>query len=165
MIIDATEILRKDSQKFKNKYEYILVDEFQDISKPRIELLKALLALNPKTKLFCVGDDWQSINGFAGSELDYFVKFDKEFQNPEELALRTNYRSSKVIVEMSNKLISYNKNKINKEVHYNIHSDLKDIRGRVIVNPEHYLDNESLRVESYVRHLKLLFLLLKNSWN
>ncbi len=156
MIIDATEILRKDSQKFKNKYEYILVDEFQDISKPRIELLKALLALNPKTKLFCVGDDWQSINGFAGSELDYFVKFDKEFQNPEELALRTNYRSSKVIVEMSNKLISYNKNKINKEVHYDIHSDLKDIRGRVIVNPEHYLDNESLRIESYVRHLKLL---------
>jgi len=54
------------------------VDEYQDISAQRLKLLKKILERNPNCKLFCVGDDWQSIMGFSGSNLNYFVNF-KEY--------------------------------------------------------------------------------------
>jgi DNA helicase-4 len=54
-----------------------LVDEFQDISGPRAELVKAVARLNPDTTVFCVGDDWQSIYRFAGSDIRYSKDFEK----------------------------------------------------------------------------------------
>ncbi|MGZ8160703.1 MAG: UvrD-helicase domain-containing protein, partial [Methylobacter sp.] len=66
-----------ESGKYPSPYSYILVDEFQDISASRARLVKALLAQNPDNGLFCVGDDWQSIYRFTGSD----VTITREFEN------------------------------------------------------------------------------------
>lgn len=100
--------------KYKNKYKYILVDEFQDVNALQVELINLLLSEN--TQLFCVGDDWQSIYGFRGSEVEYIVNFEKYFENSRIIKLDINYRSHDTIVNASNEVIKNNKYKIEKEI-------------------------------------------------
>ena len=99
---------------FQHKFKYILVDEFQDVNSLQVKLLKQL-ATN-QTQLFCVGDDWQSIYGFRGSEVDYIINFEKHFESPAIIKLGINYRSTDSIVNASNEVIKNNKFKIDKEV-------------------------------------------------
>jgi len=115
MINLAVELAKKDSQKYFNRYDHVLVDEFQDISYQRLELIRNFVNKSSNTKLFCVGDDWQSIYQFTGSDVRFFVNFKDYFQNPEITYLNSNYRSSQTIVGMSNELISNNKKQIAKE--------------------------------------------------
>jgi len=103
--------IKKD---YQNRFKYILVDEFQDVNTVQVKLLTYLL--NEKNQLFCVGDDWQSIYGFRGSNVEYIVNFEKFFKNPKIIKLNINYRSHGTIVEASNKVISHNKFKIDKEI-------------------------------------------------
>ncbi|MFN8154969.1 MAG: UvrD-helicase domain-containing protein [Bacteroidia bacterium] len=98
----------------QQRYDYILVDEFQDVNVPQVEMIKKLL--KPSTQLFCVGDDWQSIYGFRGSEVKYFIDFRKYFDDAVLHFLNTNYRSTHSIVEAGNEVIRQNKKKIEKEV-------------------------------------------------
>ncbi len=100
--------------KFRSKYKYVLVDEFQDVNNLQVELLKLLLTEN--TQLFCVGDDWQSIYGFRGSNVDYIVNFEKYFPQSTIVKLNLNYRSSSNIVAASNEVIKNNKIKVEKEI-------------------------------------------------
>lgn len=100
--------------KYKNKYDYILVDEFQDVNNLQVELIKLLLT--DKTQLFCVGDDWQSIYGFRGSNVSYIVEFENHFTNARTIKLNLNYRSTQNIVGASNEVIKNNKFKVDKEV-------------------------------------------------
>ncbi len=102
------------ADKFRKKYEYILVDEFQDVNNLQVELIKLLLTKN--NQLFCVGDDWQSIYGFRGSNVDYIINFKKHFKNAKIIKLNTNYRSTQNIVSASNELIKNNKYKVDKEI-------------------------------------------------
>jgi DNA helicase-4 len=102
------------SDKFKKQYKYILVDEFQDVNNLQVELIRLLLT--PKNQLFCVGDDWQSIYGFRGSNVDFIINFKKYFKNAEIIKLNLNYRSQQHIVGASNEVIKYNKYRINKEL-------------------------------------------------
>lgn len=99
---------------FQKKYQYILVDEFQDVNNLQVELIKLLLT--DKTQLFCVGDDWQSIYGFRGSNVSYIVEFEKHFSNSKTIKLNLNYRSTQNIVGASNEVIKHNKFKVDKEV-------------------------------------------------
>lgn len=99
---------------YRKKYEYILVDEFQDVNSLQVELIKLLLT--PQTQLFCVGDDWQSIYGFRGSNVSYIVDFEKYFSKAKTITLNLNYRSTQNIVGASNEVISNNKYKIDKEL-------------------------------------------------
>jgi len=108
---EATAELENNSELCKDIYDHILVDEYQDISAQRLGLLKKLLERNPNCKLFCVGDDWQSIMGFSGSNLNYFVNFDRYFEHPAISQIRTNYRSIKSIVEAGSQLIKNNGDK------------------------------------------------------
>ncbi len=71
-IIRASEICNRG---YRPEYDYILVDEFQDISLDRYHFLQSLRRNRPLTKLFCVGDDWQSIYRFAGSDMALFRQF------------------------------------------------------------------------------------------
>ncbi|NJN33803.1 MAG: UvrD-helicase domain-containing protein, partial [Saprospiraceae bacterium] len=96
--------------KYKGKYQYILVDEFQDVNNLQVQLIKLLLTDN--TQLFCVGDDWQSIYGFRGSNVSYIVEFEKHFANAKTITLNLNYRSTQNIVDASNEVIKHNKFKI-----------------------------------------------------
>jgi len=100
--------------KYKSKYEYILVDEFQDVNNLQVELIKLLLT--DKTQLFCVGDDWQSIYGFRGSNVSYIVEFENHFKNARTIKLNLNYRSTQNIVGASNEVIKNNKFKVDKDV-------------------------------------------------
>lgn len=109
MINVAVDLLKENKEFYKNKYDHILIDEYQDISAQRYELIKELMNKNPKCKLFCVGDDWQSIMGFAGSNLNFFINFDKYFPHPARTDLTKNYRSIKSIVEAGACIIKNNK--------------------------------------------------------
>jgi len=108
MINEAVDKLRKDNNLYAGVYDHILVDEYQDISKQRCKLIAELLRRNPKCKLFCVGDDWQSIMGFAGSNLNFFVNFGKYFEKPAVTEISTNYRSVKSIVDAGAAVIKNN---------------------------------------------------------
>ncbi len=57
------------------KLKYILIDEYQDFSKLFFDLILAIKCFNPKVQIFATGDDFQAINGFAGSDLNYFTNF------------------------------------------------------------------------------------------
>lgn len=108
MINRAIDKLRNDGSLCASIYDHILVDEYQDISKQRTKLIAELLNRNPRCKLFCVGDDWQSIMGFAGSNLNFFVNFEKYFEKPTITEISTNYRSIKSIVDAGAAIIKNN---------------------------------------------------------
>ncbi|SER56508.1 ATP-dependent helicase [Lachnobacterium bovis] len=99
---------------WQSKYQYILVDEFQDINQIQYDILK-MLAL-PENNLFIVGDDDQSIYRFRGSKPEIMLNFPKEFNNSKRVLLDTNYRCQKAIVDASLNLISYNKERFQKKI-------------------------------------------------
>ena len=100
------------ADKFRKKYRYILVDEFQDVNALQVELIKLLLT--DSNQLFCVGDDWQSIYGFRGSDVNYIINFHHHFAEAETIKLSLNYRSTENIVGASNEVIKHNKFKVDK---------------------------------------------------
>ncbi len=117
MIIKTISLFNNHTEiadKFKEKYKYILVDEFQDVNNLQVKLLKLLLTND--SQLFCVGDDWQSIYGFRGSNIDYIVNFNKYFNDSKIIKLSLNYRSTENIVGASNEVIKHNKFKIEKNL-------------------------------------------------
>lgn len=85
---------------------FVHVDEFQDFSKMFNAMTSGIRFLNPSAQFFCVGDDWQAINGFAGSDLSFFTNFDSYFRNTTTLNVRTNYRSPRAVVEVGNALMT-----------------------------------------------------------
>lgn len=84
---------------------FVLIDEFQDFSESFFELVDAVRSANQDVQFFCVGDDWQAINGFAGSELRYFADFAAYFRETSQRHVRTNYRSARSVVEAGNALM------------------------------------------------------------
>ena len=96
-IIDAIKFLRENSEDVP-QFEYVLVDEYQDVNAMQIDLLGLL---KPKN-LFVVGDPRQSIFGWRGSDINYILDFEKNHENVEVIHLTKNYRSSKEIVEFMN---------------------------------------------------------------
>jgi DNA helicase IV len=99
---------------FKNKsgggdlrdLRYIMIDEYQDFSELFYGLVSAIQRQNPQVQFFCVGDDWQAINGFAGSDLQFYRNFSTYFQPATEpLQIATNYRSATSIVNAGNALM------------------------------------------------------------
>lgn len=115
--IKAIELLKSNDeirQKFFNQYKYILVDEFQDVNKIQVNFIRTLM--NPESQLFCVGDDWQSIYGFRGSDVQYIVEFQRFFKDAKIISLQTNYRSTSNIVDASSEVIRNNKFMLDKVV-------------------------------------------------
>ena len=117
LLIRCISLLKNDNdiaKILKNKFRYVLVDEFQDVNSLQVEFIKLLLTDN--TQLFCVGDDWQSIYGFRGSDVSYIVEFEKHFNPSKIITLNINYRSTQNIVDAGNEVIKHNKFKIDKEL-------------------------------------------------
>lgn len=80
--------------------KYILVDEYQDFSKLFLKMILSVRDVCPESKLFVVGDDWQAINRFAGSDTEYFKRFTDYFpEDSRKLEITTNYRCDRRIVE------------------------------------------------------------------
>jgi DNA helicase-4 len=86
-----------------SRLRFILVDEFQDFSQMFYDLMMAIRVRDPQVRFFCVGDDWQAINAFAGSELRFFNNFDQHFAGASTSRhIATNYRSARSIVDAGN---------------------------------------------------------------
>ena len=111
-ILQATEICKND--KHPANYEYIIVDEFQDISIDRYNFLHVLRAGNPPAKLYCVGDDWQSIYRFSGSDMALFNQFADYFGPTEINKIETTYRFGEPLVGISSQFIQRNGAQIKK---------------------------------------------------
>lgn len=116
MIFNALKVLNTDQSSVFQKYDLILVDEFQDMSKSRLELIKKVYNYQINCKLMCVGDDWQSIYAFAGTNMHLFLDFKQQFTFGTIRNLTYNFRSSDLIVETGNHIISHNQNKSNKTI-------------------------------------------------
>ena len=86
--------------------KYIMIDEYQDFSLLFHKLVTAIRKQNPEALFFCVGDDWQAINSFAGADLHYYNNFTEIFKPSHILRITTNYRSGSQIVKIGNKLMS-----------------------------------------------------------
>ncbi len=106
MIIRATRYIQ--SGQFKHPYKYILVDEFQDMSIGRYNILKALLDQDEETKLFCVGDDWQSIFRFTGSDISITTSFPEYFGYTHHAKLEATHRFNNKILDYSSEFIQEN---------------------------------------------------------
>lgn len=102
---------------WQRKFQFILIDEFQDINRVQYEIVK-MLAL-PQNNLFIVGDDDQSIYRFRGAKPEIMLGFGKDYPQMRQVLLGINYRSTKEIVEASERLIAHNKTRYPKEIRAN----------------------------------------------
>lgn len=117
MIIQCKDLLEKDRellQKWQSRFEYILIDEFQDISPNQYEIIKQLGM--PQNNLFIVGDDDQSIYGFRGASPDIMFRFKEDYPDCQQLFLNVNYRCSGNIVKAAGEIIAENNNRFEKEI-------------------------------------------------
>ena len=114
MIGRATEHV--EAGRFRSPFSYILVDEFQDISPGRARLLQALLHQLPAAQLFAVGDDWQAIYRFGGSDIAVMREFSEHFGSSERIDLQTTFRCSQPIASVATRFVLANPAQIRKEV-------------------------------------------------
>ncbi len=98
------------------EYDYIIVDEFQDISIDRYNFLKVLRDGPTPAKLYCVGDDWQSIYRFSGSDMALFNQFPEYFGATEINKIETTYRFGEPLVSISSRFIQRNSAQIKKNL-------------------------------------------------
>lgn len=89
-------------------YDYILVDEFQDMSMDKYRYLSALRRKNPRTRIFCVGDDWQSIYRFSGSDISLFSQFEKYNGPTEEIKIEATHRFGEPLLQRSSDFVLKN---------------------------------------------------------
>lgn len=113
MINMATQYVEQGE--FINPYKYVIVDEYQDISKARFSLLNSMRKSN-NYDLFCVGDDWQSIYRFAGSDIGYILNFEKYWGSTEISKIETTYRFTQKLIEISGNFIMQNPIQIKKSI-------------------------------------------------
>lgn len=109
------------------KYDLILVDEFQDTSRARARLVNALLRGGDKF-LLAVGDDWQSINRFAGADLSVMTHFQEHFGPAETLHLQTTFRCTQTIADVASSFVSKNPSQLRKVVRSASGSDESPVR-------------------------------------
>ncbi len=114
MIRDAAELV--EAGHYASSYRYILVDEFQDISVGRAKLLRALCEQSTGNQLFAVGDDWQSIYRFAGSDISVMRNFAEFFGPTVRSDLSTTFRCNQEIADLSSRFVTANPAQISKQV-------------------------------------------------
>lgn len=113
MINRATQIINKGGK--IPKYKFLIIDEFQDTSIIRFELITAILKWN-NSSLTIVGDDYQSIYQFSGCNLDIFLNFNKFFKNAEILKIENTYRNSQDLIDVAGSFITKNPLQIKKNL-------------------------------------------------
>lgn len=118
MLHIANEIILKND--IRKKYKYIIIDEYQDTSYVKFNLIKNILE-KTNAHLLAVGDDFQSIYRFTGCNLDIFINFKKYFKNSVIMKLENTYRNSLELIKITSKFILKNKKQIKKNLHSNKH--------------------------------------------
>ena len=102
-------------KKISLKYKYLIIDEYQDTSYLRYLLIKNIMEVT-KATIMCVGDDYQSIYGFSGCDIDLFVNFSKYFDNAKIMHMHNVYRNSYEIISTSSSFIRKNKYQLKKKL-------------------------------------------------
>ena len=146
MIIYAKNMVEKGC--LKRNYKYIIIDEYQDISKLRFDLVKAILD-KTKAKLMCVGDDYQAIYGFSGSNVSLFIDFFKYFSDAKRIDIKNTYRNSYELIHLSLWFVMKN----NYQLRKNVYATFFNKNPVVLV---YYDDNNYL--ETYNNLLNYLYL-------
>lgn len=104
-------------EKYRKKFRYIHVDEFQDTNFLQYAILRRLVKYEGSTEnLFAVGDDAQSIYAFRGATIDNIIDFEKDYPNLQVFKLEQNYRSTHHIVAAANEVITYNRKQLQKTI-------------------------------------------------
>jgi len=115
IILRTLDILEKNpeiKEKIQERFEYIMVDEYQDTSK----LQDKFIQLINRKNLFCVGDDDQSIYSWRGACIENILKFSQNYKDVKIFRLEQNYRCSQPILTVANHLINQNKSRIQKQI-------------------------------------------------
>ena len=116
MINDSARILKEmKDNKQELKYKYIIIDEYQDISRQRFNLISALKDVC-KAKIIAVGDDWQSIYAFSGSDITLFTKFSELVGYAKLLKIVKTYRNSQEVIDIAGQFIQKNKTQLTKRL-------------------------------------------------
>ena len=116
MINESAKILKEVKEmKQKLDYKYIIVDEYQDISRQRFDLVKALSEVT-NAKIIAVGDDWQSIYAFSGSDITLFTKFKEKMGYARMLKIVKTYRNSQDVIDIAGNFIQRNTEQIPKQL-------------------------------------------------
>ncbi|MCT4612055.1 MAG: ATP-dependent helicase [Clostridia bacterium] len=136
-------------EKYREKYKYIIIDEFQDINIVQFEIIKMMAG--KYKNLFVVGDDDQSIYAFRGARPEIFLRLPKIYENIKKVNLINNYRSSDKIIEAANNLILNNELRYEKELNANFESDTE-------INLKKYSDanEEAESIVSKIKKIKSL---------
>ena len=118
--IDFSDMINLATQQVENgceiyNYKYIIVDEYQDISLARFRLLKSILN-RTKARFLCVGDDWQSIYRFAGSDIALFTKFEDYLGFTKLLKIEKTYRNSQQLIDEASHFVTKNPNQLQKSL-------------------------------------------------
>lgn len=114
LILEATKILNS-SEKFV-PFKHVMVDEFQDISKDRWQLVEGLRKSNPNIEFTFVGDDWQAINEFAGSDPEIMISLGNWDKKREQIFLADTFRMPQTLCESSGEFIMQNTRQIPKQL-------------------------------------------------
>lgn len=112
----------RENPESMHRYRYVIIDEFQDISESRAYLIRAVVAATG-SKLFCVGDDWQSIYRFAGSDISLFTDFASHFGFARIVKLENTYRNSQELLSVAGQFIMKNPRQIKKDLKSQFHYD------------------------------------------
>ncbi|SDK39558.1 ATP-dependent helicase [Natronincola ferrireducens] len=147
MLTVAYHILLKEPQLLRglqNKYDYWQVDEFQDTSRIQYEILKLLV--KPNNNLFCVGDDDQTLYSWRGSYPKILLEFPKEFRGAQVYFMEENFRSTQDIINLSNRVISLNKQRYKKNIF------TKKDKGLPVFIEE--FNNEKTQIETIIQEIK-----------
>lgn len=114
MINESARILREQKNSgVKLDFKYIIVDEYQDISRQRFDLTKALSEVCD-AKIIAVGDDWQSIYAYAGARIELFTQFKKAMGYGEELKITKTYRNAQEVIDIAGGFIQQNESQLKK---------------------------------------------------
>ncbi len=122
-------------QRYRSQFQYILCDEYQDTNDLNEEITALLLK---DGNLFAVGDDWQSIYSFRMSNVDHFLSFKRKYKGARIFRLEQNYRSADEIVQLGNRIIGHNENRMEKAC-------FSDKEGGVVETHAFYTDQEEAR--------------------
>jgi DNA helicase IV len=114
MIIHASKHV--ESGRFKSPYKVIIVDEFQDIAQGRAWLMNSLLEQVPDSRLLCVGDDWQSIYRFTGSDIGLMTNYKNQWKQAVRIDLDKTFRFNSKILDFSTTFITSNPNQLMKSI-------------------------------------------------
>jgi DNA helicase-2/ATP-dependent DNA helicase PcrA len=101
-------------EKYREKFQHILIDEYQDTNKIQYQIVRALV--NREQNICVVGDDWQSIYAWRGADYQNILNFERDFKGATVIKLEQNYRSTKPILDAANKVIKENVNRTEKTI-------------------------------------------------